>query len=255
MGAGASTEGDHSAVSDSCKAFCGAFSPMAQKSGDAKTLRAAAWTALDGNENGHVSLDEADTWIKQQLTVSLGDAGEGERLWKHFRPSYIRAFNDAKDLSDRAGGEHALDYVHKVEFRGFLAYLCLYAGMYDAFALIGAGGGDAADADRKMTLEEWRAGAPKVAPYPFFGLQKAGSEGADLEAIFAEIKAGDEWSDGDWVSLRGFCAYIERMEVAGETAWGKLLTAGEDRPKAPGPQAPAAAEASPKETPAAAAES
>ena len=44
--------------------------------------------------------------------------------WKQFRPSYIRAFNDAKDASV-ARRQLDDDYVQRREFRLLCAYLCV----------------------------------------------------------------------------------------------------------------------------------
>ena len=47
-----------------------------------------------------------DGWIQKSLITALApDKEEAIRVWKCFRPSYIRAFNDAKDLAAAAVNE------------------------------------------------------------------------------------------------------------------------------------------------------
>ena len=234
MGAGASAQIDASGMSDTCKVFCSLFSPMASKDKAGKIARVQGWMAVDPNGNGHVSLAEADGWLLKCLVNYFApDKDEATRVWKCFRPSYIRAFNDAKDLSKKAGGKVGGDYVQKVEFRGLVAYFCLYAVMFDAFALIDGGGGsvdDKAGDDRRMTLDEWKGGAAKVAKHGFEGLKKA-TEG-DLDAVFKEMNSGRDDAGKDAgkdnvVMLTEFCAFVEKKEVELGTTWGKLLNAGE----------------------------
>merc|ERR1712072_300490 len=101
--------------------------------------------------------------------------------------------NDAKDLGKKGKLTSKAtkdDYCDKGEFRGLAAYICLYAIMYDAFALIDGGGGDAA-------------------------------------AKFAEINAGVDGAKDNVVMLIEFCAWIEKEEAKAGTSWGKLLTAGD----------------------------
>jgi len=234
MGAGASAQIESSTMSATCKLFCGLFSPMATKDASGKVARVQGWMAIDPNGNGHVSLAEADGWLQKCLiNYTAPDKDEAIRIWKCFRPSYIRAFNDAKDLSKKAGGAHGADYVQKVEFRGLIAYFCLYAVMYDAFALIDGGGGDVdnkAGDDRRMTLDEWKKGAASVAGHGFAGL-KAAAEG-DLDAVFKEMNSGRDDAGKDAgkdnvVMLTEFTAFVEKKEVELSTEWGKLLNAGE----------------------------
>ena len=234
MGAGASAQIQASTMSETAKGFCNLFSPMAAKDAGGKVARVQGWMAIDPNGNGHVSLAEADGWLQKCLiNFHAPNKDEAIRIWKCFRPSYIRAFNDAKDLSKKAGGAHGGDYVQKVEFRGLIAYFCLYAVMYDAFALIDGGGGDVdnkAGDDRRMTLEEWKKGASTVAGHGFAGL-KAAAEG-DLDAVFKEMNSGRDDAGKDAgkdnvVMLTEFTSFVEKKEVELGTAWGKLLNAGE----------------------------
>ena len=99
---------------------------LAAKDEAGKKLRRNTWTSVDPNGNGLVSLAEADGWIQKYLMLEYGN-DIGKDIWKAFRPSYIRAFNDAKDVADSVskGKINTDDYVSKAEFRILAAYLCL----------------------------------------------------------------------------------------------------------------------------------
>lgn len=218
MGAGASVQIEEGSP---LKNFIDAFASFADKSGPAKGARAQAWRHCDPNGNGHVSLAELDKWVQDQLRDMHGE-GPGDEIWKAYRPSYIRAFNDAKDINAETGNKG--DYLQKGEFRLACAYLCLYAMMYDAFALLDGGGeGVSADDDRKVSKEELKAGYEKVKAkkYGFVGLNELTEEG--LDKAYGEMDADGKGA----VLLKEWCAWIEANEKRENTDWGKALGAGE----------------------------
>jgi hypothetical protein len=165
---------------------------------------------------------------------------EGQDIWKQFRPSYIRAFNDAKDIAtNKKIGKtiSADDYVQPSEFRCLAIYLCVYCVMFDAFSLIdGDSAGTTADDDRRIDIDEWKAGYSKIAGIGFAAFQASpGIDDATLEGIFQEM---DDDSKGK-VLLNEFCAYIEQKEQDAGTAIGSLLAAGDDghgQPQRKGPK-------------------
>lgn len=246
MGAAASiASGAEGAVSKDCQTFCAPFIPMClgkasdktdseqvRASTEAKKLRSQAWRCLDNNGNGHVSLAETGKWIQDTLINHLGNKDEGIRIYKAFYASYIRAFLDAADYGvDKkvAGTKTATtdDYVQRNEFRLLVAYLCIYATMFDAFAKVDGGGeGTTKDDDRRISADEWNkalaTGAFKGSPLT--GLTQAQSRPELGAAIFAEMD-----SDGKgMVLLKEFCEYCEKKEAKAQTDMGKLLRAGED---------------------------
>ena len=91
--------------------------------------------------NGLCSLAELETWVLQVLVKAYPKdhatkAEPGRDLWTLFRPCYLRAFNDAKDVKADTGKvlegtktATADDFVSKGEFRLFNAYVCIYAAM------------------------------------------------------------------------------------------------------------------------------
>eukprot|EP00941_MAST-03F_sp_MAST-3F-sp1_P005265 g5265.t1 len=214
-------------MSDTCRHFVDCFNAMAAHDRAGQAARVQGWMAADPNGNGHISLAECDGWVQKCLRAFEGEEN-GDRIWKAYRPSYIRAFNDAKDLvRGKGNSDESNDYVERKEFRGLVAYLCLYAVMYDAFALIdGFGGGaeDKAGDDRKMSLDEWKSGHQKLKDIGFVGLREAAEGGDDAaEKVFNEMDANGKGS----VLLSEFCAWVEKKEGEAGTAWGKLLTAND----------------------------
>eukprot|EP00501_MAST-03F_sp_TOSAG23-6_P001075 GSMAST32.ASY1.ANO1.1118.1 assembled CDS len=214
MGAGASIAEsiESSSMSASCKAFCHCFEQVAARDRKGNTFRVQAWGAIDPNNNGKVSLAEFDAWIKKSLIGCEGKE-EGTKHYLAFKPSYIRAFEDAKNLvnSTSEGNESNSDeYLDRKEFRGAASYLCLYAVMYDAFALIDGFGGTVDDKkgdDRKISLEEWNAGHAKLKTYE-------AAVDANAEKIFNEMDADKKGA----VLLNEFCAWIEKKESEAGTA-------------------------------------
>jgi len=210
-------------------AFTSMFAPLAVKSDAGKALRADQWPVADPNGNGFCSLAEIDGWVLKFLIATTHDTDEGTRLWRVFRPSYIRAFNDAKDIGKeiRIPGTVSAtteDYVTKGEFRCLCAYLCLYAAMFDAFAAIDGSTGEFDD--RRMSLEEWEGSFETLKAYPFEAVAKIINETTEDTAasVFAEMDA-----DGHgMVLLAEFCTYIEQAEKKAGTPTGLLLTLAED---------------------------
>ena len=105
MGNGASVETMQQGISEKnadLREFVSNFASLAVPGAQAKAVRKQTWLAVDPNGNGLVSLAEFDGWIKKTLLLnatSPEESAEADRLWKLYRPSYIRAFNDAKDVS------------------------------------------------------------------------------------------------------------------------------------------------------------
>jgi hypothetical protein len=151
-------------------------------------------------------------------------------MWKRFRPSYIRAFNDAKDcagkkmLNDKTIDTD--DYVEASEFRYLAVYLCVYCAMFDAFAMIdGNSEGITADDDRRMDITEWKRSYSKIAGHGFVAFKSLeNSTDARLEAVFREMDAAGKGK----VPLLEFCAFVKRKEQEAGTTIGKLLSAGDD---------------------------
>jgi len=205
-----------------------------------KDNRVQEWRRADYNGNGYMSLAELDAYIEKKLKLEYPKKDAGLLLWKAFRPSYIRAFMDAKDvLDDKAiKGTRSTtdDYISFGEFRVALHYVCLYALMYDRFAEIdGFGyGGEVGEFkggvppalrpdeydDRRIDKKEWLAGYGSLANSGFVGLQDI----SDPEAVFAEIDA----NGGGFILLKEWCEWLEKKEAEAGTEFGRILTLGEE---------------------------
>eukprot|EP01051_Picozoa_sp_SAG22_P016397 SAG22_NODE_2309_length_2733_cov_5.173880_2_plen_465_part_00 len=122
--------------------------------------RRKMWSAWDANGNGMLSLAEVDRGVMLELQRACGPEA-GDRLWRRYRPSYIRAFADARDAAPdrklgKGGGLRGDDVVTPAEFRVLLSYLRIYATMYEVFAMVdGEGAGVDAMDDKKLSREEW----------------------------------------------------------------------------------------------------
>jgi len=247
MGAAASVDTASSWASADAQKFIAPFLPLTigkpklrddtalKASAQAKQSRNDAWRKLDNNGNGHVSLAETGKWIQDFLIDYYKNKEEGVRLYKAFYASYIRAFLDAADWgTDKKvkGTKTATtdDYVQRNEFRLLIAYLCIYAVMWDTFSTIDGGSeGATKDDDRRMTLEEFKAAVDKNkdkwGQHPLIGIREAIQGGQDdAENVFKQMDA-----DGKgMVLLKEFCTYLEAAEVKDESELGKLLRASKD---------------------------
>lgn len=219
----------HTAVSEDCSKFIQLFSDFVDPK--EKAGRATWWSSLDFNGNGYVSLAEAGKWIKDQLMGDLG-SDEGDRIYKLFYPSYIRAFKDAADIGkkkDVAGTKSATtdDYVTRGEFRLLLAYLCIYALFFDAFNFIdGKSEGTTADDDRRVSWSEFRGRVSKLAGHPLGSINAIAI--AETQALKRAAFNAANGDGGDKILLSEWCAFLEKSEKSMDSLVGKLLAVGED---------------------------
>jgi hypothetical protein len=121
--------------------FMACFQLMGDKTPEGEKARKVGFRAADPNGNGLCSLAELETFIMSTLMAkypknSKTKVEKGKDLWELFRPSYIKAFQDAKDYKKDEGdvisgtkSATADDFVSKGEFRLFCAYVCIYASM------------------------------------------------------------------------------------------------------------------------------
>ena len=127
----------------------------------AKDKRRRLWRKWDPNGNSYLSLAEVDRGLRMRLEEKAGrDTAFGTGVWRHCRPSFIRAFNDAKDAAPPSskGALDSDDYVTPSEFRVLIVYLRLYATMFEVFAMVdGCSPGTTADDDRRISYSEWEA--------------------------------------------------------------------------------------------------
>lgn len=204
-------------ASDEHKDFIKAFQPFAEKSALSSKLRQHAFASCDTNGSRKCSLAEIDSFIKATLQKEHTPERSAE-IYTLFKPSYIRAFNSSKVVAKTEDPEDN-KFVNFSEFRILNAYLCVYAGMLDAFAVVDGGGeGVDKDDDRRIEKAEWLKAYHKFHSSPFVALYQLGSD-EDARSAFSRMDA-----DGKgMVLLLEFCAYVVSVEKANHTLLGKLL--------------------------------
>ena len=155
----------------------------------------------------------------------------GRDLFDAFRPCYIRAYTDAKDIMPDTGEKlegtksTADDFLSFGEFRYFNIFICAYAAMYDGFAKIdGALGGGASEGrdgdDLRMEKDEWLAGYKAVAgAYGFEGLKK--DKLGDDDAAMVVFNAIDD----NGAACVCVCACARVCAFACVRAWSEYRTA------------------------------
>jgi hypothetical protein len=235
-----------SSCSEYFKTFEAAFGPLAEQTDAGRAIRAEQWKEADQNGSGSCSLCEIDSWIKMRLVFSrkrinnvnmaklasfrrksIQDISDEEQIWLRFRPSYIKAFNDAADV---IGNENLQNdgLVQNQEFRILCAYLCVYARMYDAFYACQGHNNQTGLApisdedDAKLTLREWQAGFKCVRGHGFIGLREAGNA-ASSNAVFSKM---DRRNQGV-VLLSEWCTFLKKSEQQHDTELGRLLSTGD----------------------------
>jgi len=196
--------------------FMAPFVSLSEKTDAGKGARKKEFRQADPNGNGLCSLAELETWLMAKLTAAYPKDKEsgvekGKDLWDLYRPSYIRAFNDAKDYKKDdgkvlEGAKTATndDFVSFGEFRLFITYACTYAAMYDAFSLIDGGGAGRDGDDRKIELSEWEAGWSKVTGHGFVALV-AMTDAETAKKVFGDM----DDNGGGVITLVEFCEFIK----------------------------------------------
>jgi hypothetical protein len=197
-----------------------------------------------------MSLAELTRWIKNTLVHVTKSRDEGERIYRHFYPCYIRAFADAVD----AGPNHKIkgmtctedDYIQKGEFRLMTSYLCIYSLMFETFTILDGSREPAAShqhsfsfsstvfrmernapiedigGDRRVTPEEWNQRFPLVGVTPFVALTAVNENPEYAQVVFQEMDADGKGA----VLLNEYCRWLKEKEIAFGTSFGRLLSAG-----------------------------
>ncbi len=211
------------------KKFIRTFQPFAEKTSDGKELRKRGFASCDTNCSGYLSLSETESFVLQQLKKEYGRE-DGEEYFKMFLPSYIRAFNEAKNyVKTEDAGDNDDDFVSFPEFRVFNMYLCVFAVMYDAFSLVDGGGRRDFDSknDRRISQSEWLKSYMLLKGTGFPSFAKIQNE---TQAIVA-FHVMDSDKHGI-VLLNEFCDYIKQAEIQKGTGLGKLFS-GVEQPISP----------------------
>jgi hypothetical protein len=153
---------------------------------------------FDMNGNGRLSLAEVDKAVR--------DVVKSPPLF-NAKPVVMRAFAAARRANvaspRRAGGDGSVDYVERDEFRMLLFCLRFYFELFAIFARL-----DTSD-DRRLDIEEWRAGVAVLAQH--------GVRVDDADDEFRRIDV----NGGGKVLFDEFCEWaIDRKLSAGEGSGG-----------------------------------
>jgi len=203
--------------SNDLKDFISAFQPFAEKTIMCSKRRKAAFKGCDTNASGSCSLAEITQYCRSTLKKEH-DIERGEQLFDLFRPSFIRAFSASKAIA-QTGNPNDDNYINFSEFRILNVYLCVYAGMADAFMKIdGGGAGVTEDDDRRVEKEEWMKSYHTFSTSTFIGLTGINTD-EDASSVFKSMDL-----DGKgMVLLSEFCEFIKNKEMENKTALEKLL--------------------------------
>ena len=142
-----------------------------------KKVLANAWSGLDYNGNGMVSLAEIDKWVLERWPVL------------NSKPALLNAYQDAC-----AGGDGDA-FVQKHEFRDLLGHLVAYARVWDLFYEFDTSG------DRRLDLSEFARGCAAL--------------GIDLptKALIKEFDRIDE-NDGGMILFKEFARFAKTKTLS-----------------------------------------
>jgi len=164
------------------------------------------------------------------IQVTLDKTHDKERaafLFKKYRPSYIYAFNDAKNLHSGskevlAGAKTATedDYVTFPEFRVFTLYLRIYAIMFDTFAdTDGESEGRTEDDDSRVDKDEFMKWFHSSESGPKFKAFEDVNSDEDAEELFSYL----DTDNSGLIVFSEWSASIKQMEIEEGTELGTLL--------------------------------
>jgi len=210
-------------ASTDLKDFIRAFQPFTEKTILCGKLRKQAFKSIDSNGNGKCSLAEISQHANSALKKEY-DIIRGEELYNMYLPSFIRAFSASKAIA-KTGDPNDDNYINFAEFRVLNAYLCIYAGMMDAFMQVDGAGVTEHD-DRRIEETEWMKSYSTLSTSSFIGLTGVNTDD-NASAIFKSMDL-----DGrGMVLLSEFCEYIRKKEMENKTPLGKLLDGNALKPK------------------------
>jgi hypothetical protein len=228
--------------------FYQCFEKLSYDNDEAKALRRKEWSTIDCNGNGQVSLAELTRWIKTTLINVTQNGDEGERLYRHFYPCYIRSFLDAADagVDRKIKGMKSTedDFIQKGEFRLMASYLCIYSLMFETFTILDGSREASQQAppatvfrmaaqtapitdipgDRRITVEEWSRRCPTLGTTPFVGLNAIIENPEYAPLVFQEMDADGKGA----VLLTEYCRWLKKKEIDFDTPFGRLLRVGDD---------------------------
>mmetsp|Transcript_22548 Transcript_22548/g.21668 ORF Transcript_22548/g.21668 Transcript_22548/m.21668 type:complete len:478 (-) Transcript_22548:152-1585(-) len=212
------------AASEFVRDFVIVFEPHGIKTPDGTKMRREAFSSTDGNGSGKVSLAEMETFIAETLKKAYPDEEKGQILFARFRPCYLYAFKNAKNLIPGSGS--ADDFISFAEFRMFTIYLRIYTAMYDMFVNIDGGDGKDADDDSRIELAEFLKNFESIKGLGFVALEGVNSED-DAKEIFHKI----DTNEGGMILFSEWSSFLKKEEIKNNTITGSLLNMKVTKPK------------------------
>jgi hypothetical protein len=189
--------------------------------------RKAAFAACDLKRNGRVSMSEIEVFIFVKLEEDHGTE-LGEEIFNSFAPSYILAYNATKGFKEHVSRDDG-DFITFQHFRILTIYLCVYAGMLDAFSRV-VGGIDPvsiSNGSKNISESQWIELCEKLTRTGFIIFQQKNQGHNEGKNRIAEMFT----DQNGYVNFHNFCEGIERAEIDAKTLLGqKLNTHKEDTP-------------------------
>jgi hypothetical protein len=215
---------DLTASAKNFKDFIKSFQPLAGKKSEVHEryvgIRKSAFKACDIKRSGRLSMPEIETFVRLKLKQDHG-AKLGDKIFNAFLPSYEIAYNATKDFKRHISQEDG-DYICFQHFRILNVYLCVYAGMLEAFSrIIGYG-----DRSQGVSQDQWTEGREKLRGTGFIALEQRYEDDAGFDGMKSNGKGYFKFGD--------FCEWIKGAEISANTELGgqfgiskKKATAGE----------------------------
>jgi len=215
---------DH--ASEDIRDFDTIFLPYGEKTTSGTELRKNGFRVADTNGNGIASLAELELFIGSCLNKNH-DKDRAAFLFKKYRPSYIKAYNSAKDI--HSGSKEILpgaktatedDYVCFSEFRVFTLYLRIYAIMFDTFADIdGETEGRTDEDDSRVDKDEFLKWFHTSNGGPKFKVFEGVNSDEDAEELFSLL----DTDDSGLITFTEWSESIKMEEIVEGTEVGVLL--------------------------------
>ncbi len=224
-------------ASSPLREFVASFYLFAEKSGPdgaAVRRRKVGFASCDRKGAGRISFMEFESFVWTKLKMEYGDK-RGNALYDKFAPSFNLAFEATKEVRkvyraaghgcDDAGGE----FISFQFFRILNIYLCVYAGMLDAFSsIVGQEQANLTKADTAadlvITRDMWRTEYVSLGCSGFvFPSTLEAAETAFNVMCF--ISSTDEDA---CVDFNAFCKWVNGFEIKSYTPLGEFLNGTAD---------------------------
>lgn len=197
---------------DDFRDFVKTFQPLANKKSEVHEqsvkLRKSAFKECDSKRSGRICMADIEKFIHSRLKQEHGPK-VGDRIFVLFLPTYLLAYDTTKGFKRRISDGDG-DFIGFQHFRILNMYLCVFAGMLEAFSrIIGDG-----DKNRGMTQKQWIEGREKLTNTGFIAL---GRNYKDPDENGFNNMSSDEKG---LVNFQRFRQWIIEAEISAQTTLG-----------------------------------